>query len=148
MYDSTLSIEGAERPRVSVADAVEAGARLLDERVPGWFYEIDVESLRIQTKDECILGQLYGGSYENGLKKLGLATSPLLSPEHGFSGYPGCTEGVEIFKAWQELDRAWVDAIHTRLAASRATSLSKVLVFTVFAIGNWLKIFRIRLQTT
>lgn len=43
----------------------ERGAKLLDEKYPGWEHEIDVDKLDMYDHCRCILGQLYG-SYEKG----------------------------------------------------------------------------------
>src|SRR5712672_2645116 len=40
------------------AKRVLRGARLLDEKLPGWFVEIDVENLNLGSACNCVLGQL------------------------------------------------------------------------------------------
>lgn len=55
------------------ANAVR-GAALLDERLPGWRAEIDVDRLDLGNTCNCVLGELFG-SYDRGLKMLGLYDS-------------------------------------------------------------------------
>lgn len=48
---------------MSVKKCVERGTKLLDERRPNWFEEINVETLNIADYGNCILAQLNGGSF-------------------------------------------------------------------------------------
>ena len=48
---------------------VQKGARLLDERMPGWEGKINLLTLNIKDCHQCILGQLYG-EYSEGLKRI------------------------------------------------------------------------------
>ena len=43
-----------------LTEAVERGAALLDEKMPGWESRIDVQRLNIASANDCIIGQLYG----------------------------------------------------------------------------------------
>lgn len=46
---------------------VERGARLLDDRAPGWAHEVNVRELQMGRCDKCILGQVEGFRYELGV---------------------------------------------------------------------------------
>lgn len=68
---------------------IERGAKLLDERVPGWRERIDLDRLDMGNSLHCILGQCFG-SYFDGLRTLDLSTDSA----YGFLG-PGTA-------AWRE----------------------------------------------
>lgn len=61
--------------RTPLRERVEAGAALLDKkrstRMKPWRDKINTERLDISSPCECVLGQVYGGSYGVGLDKLG-----------------------------------------------------------------------------
>jgi hypothetical protein len=65
--------------RASVSDSIESrvalGAALLDERRPGWFREVDRDSLEMGSCRRCVLGQLYG-LYSAGRDALRHGTPP------------------------------------------------------------------------
>lgn len=42
-----------------IPDRVEAGVRLLDERIPGWEDRIDLDRLELASACRCVLGQLH-----------------------------------------------------------------------------------------
>ena len=50
---------------------IERGAKLLDERAPGWRERIDLDRLDMGGCFDCVLGQLFGG-YSTGADALGL----------------------------------------------------------------------------
>lgn len=54
-----------------VRSRIERGARLLDERRPGWHQEINLDTLNLNSYHNCVLGQLYG-RYDRGALRLGL----------------------------------------------------------------------------
>lgn len=49
-----------------------AGAQMLDTRDPDWFTRINTGRLNIEMLDRCVLGQLNGGDYDEGVAKLDL----------------------------------------------------------------------------
>ncbi len=52
----------SDLPQVHVdyaRECVERGAKLLDERVPGWFEKIDLDKLDISSGRNCALGQVF-----------------------------------------------------------------------------------------
>lgn len=52
-------------------ERVEAGAKMLDERLPGWRDWIDPDSLQLIDGCHCVLGQLFG-DYDRGVALLDL----------------------------------------------------------------------------
>ena len=51
-------------------NSIEEAAIMLDRVKPGWENKIDVERLNMGEYDRCILGQLYDGHYNEGIKEL------------------------------------------------------------------------------
>ena len=121
-------------------EAAARGAALLDERVPGWHDQIDLDRLDLSlgyqyrrggsASSACILCQLnangFGrsvqdaethvtGSYSFGLNEL-FPNADLISFElaiqHGFT-----TTGREL-ASWEDLDKAWTQLITERREAA------------------------------
>jgi hypothetical protein len=96
-----------------LAERVERGAALLDERRPGWWDEVDVGRLSIRDCDLCVLAQLWGW-YLDGRDELfgGVDQEDdyYNARRHGFDDAP--------FKALTDL---WRAAIEHRRAADRTT---------------------------
>lgn len=46
------------------AERVARGAKLLDEKAPGWHYLIQLDELKMSSCHTCILGQLFGPAFE------------------------------------------------------------------------------------
>ena len=80
----------------TIAERLKRGAALLDAKRPGWWREIDLGRLDIESACNCIIGQL--GSYMETARSLGLYIS-LDDWLHGFEGgeYP------ELTDAWRDL---------------------------------------------
>jgi len=85
---------------------VERGAALLDERLPGWDAEIDVENLNMSNACDCVFGQLFG-SYDKGLRVLVMDQGT--SKTFGFFVWPT--------SRWSSLSFAWRNLIRERRAA-------------------------------
>lgn len=104
-----------------VRERVERGANYLDEVDPEWYRRVDAETLELEHRDHCVLGQLHGefrlGLGRSNLISLSSAPRASLSPTaYGFK----CVEGVS--DEWQQrdyalLDEAWMDAVRERQAA-------------------------------
>lgn len=95
---------------------VDFGARELDRLMPGWFRQIDVSRLRIESCHDCLIGQLYG-SYS------AIAALQLDGPSCGFS--VSC-ENLAI-PSWEQVSRdlellkaVWIDAIARRWVSEMA----------------------------
>src|SRR6478735_12553958 len=81
------------------ADVVNAGIKLLDESGPSnWRDLVDVNTLRLESCEVCVLGQVFG-SFEDGLNNLDLTQST--SKDYGFN----------TNYSMQELTKAWKDAL-------------------------------------
>jgi hypothetical protein len=97
----TLRTEAA----ATVRARVERGAAFLDTRVPGWRDRIDPETLRINSSDKCVLGQLFG-SYELGCFAVGKVPyeTAALGFTHSLTILGAGTGGTD---EWAELNREW-----------------------------------------
>lgn len=91
--------------RDTTADRVARGAALLDQYLPGWTSEINLNELRIESGSDCVLGQLYG-DYGDGRDRVGIR-STAHSESLGFTG--GYTGGD-----WYGLNEAWRELIEDR----------------------------------
>jgi hypothetical protein len=89
----------------SLSERVERGAALLDERRPGWWDEVNVESLSFDDGERCVLGQLWG-AYKAG--KAQLSIDGRGAGDLGFVGF--------LFDAASPKD-LWRAAIERRRAA-------------------------------
>lgn len=99
----------------TMAECIEDGIRLLDEKRPGWLDDIDLSVFHIEDECGCVLGQNYG-CYENGCEELGLKPygSPLYtgtdSALYGFIStwvYEEAHPGIEVYKS-PPLQEAWL----------------------------------------
>lgn len=50
-------------PDPTISARVQAGAAWLDQHVPGWVADIDLNRLDLASPCRCILGQIHGGEY-------------------------------------------------------------------------------------
>lgn len=91
---------------------VERGARLLDEKNPGWAWDINLDKLDMSSCYRCVLGQLYDG-YSYGLGQIGLLHE--IDWEYGFDAMTG-TARRDVDEQMAEIDRLWRDEIETRRA--------------------------------
>jgi hypothetical protein len=100
-----------------IIDRVQAGVRLLDDKVPGWYGRVDVDTLDMAWSWLCVLGQVFtgrsgnkgDGPYVHGLRFLNVTRADL----YGFDADP-CE--------YAALDAAWESIIVARqLRAARAT---------------------------
>jgi hypothetical protein len=82
-----------------LAERVERGAALLDERRPGWWDEVDVGSLYLGDPTRCVLGQLWEDSYGVGLKALEMGTDS--SDRYGFSLFTGRYKIKTLTNLWR-----------------------------------------------
>jgi len=61
----------SETKRKTMAECIEDGVKLLDEKRPGWLEKIDLSRLRLDEHCNCVLGQCFG-DYEEACGRLGL----------------------------------------------------------------------------
>jgi hypothetical protein len=50
--------------------SIKEAALMLDRVHPGWADKININILNMDLSDRCVLGQLYGGSFLNGLEQI------------------------------------------------------------------------------
>lgn len=91
-------------------DEVAAGAKLLDEKRPGWYDDIDIEGLNLIHCGECILGQLFGW-FDKGLLHMDLDANGdtlaafKLAEQHGFMlrGDADAEDYLRLTAEWRDL---------------------------------------------
>lgn len=97
----------------TVAERVERGAALLDEKRPGWLDVIDVARLDIGSSCNCVGGQvgraLHLGTFVDVMGDLGL-----LVTEEAAYGFEHDTEA-----GYEDLTTAWRSLILARRAAAQ-----------------------------
>lgn len=98
---------------------VAAGARLLDEEIPGWFNRIDDTTLGLESCTRCVLGQLFANNY--------IYTTPYMAGKvylkfEGDNVTQAARHGFTIAAFsnidYQQLTDAWIDEIAKRRAGS------------------------------
>lgn len=101
---------------LTVAERVEKGIQLLDEKSPGWRESIDLHQLKMIQCDKCILGQMFI-NYGRGRTELNLTQAE--SVEHGFQskdwGTPLLPSGSPAMVDYLELEAEW----HRRLTENQ-----------------------------
>lgn len=115
---------------IAITDNVEAGARLLDERVPNWFLLINTETLHLSDMRHCVLGQLIAAGaiddgrwepdwdstreqYSRALDSLGLRWDTQYG--YGFSIDTTGGEDYDVFDPWEYATQAWVAEVERRV---------------------------------
>ena len=95
----------------TITASVMRGAKLLDEKSPGWHRRINLHALDLNDCQECILGQVYG-EYANGLETLFAGDQKYFSRYHfGFSStYTGGKD-----RGMRRLTAAWMRLIVKRI---------------------------------
>lgn len=88
---------------------VKRGVDFLDEHRPGWHRKIQLDSLNMKSKRECILGQVFG-DFGEGKEELGIK----VGAEYGFA-LPVGQSFYNHHLPWKELQSYWVEAINERL---------------------------------
>jgi hypothetical protein len=102
---------------MTVTSRVADGVALLDEMNPGWWDGIDLETLRIEYADSCVLGQVYD-SFAYGCLWLSGREAGVSDWEalHGFGQ-------VEIDESWAPLQAEWEMVIAARQLAAMPSVL-------------------------
>lgn len=91
--------------------SVRKGAILLDQKCPGWFHRIDLDTLDISSQGFDVLTQVYG-SYGKGIDALGIRLQD--GYKNGFSlNYADVLHGLD-HETKPLLQQAWKDAILDR----------------------------------
>ena len=112
-----------------ITERVEAGAALLDEKLPGWWREIDLEKLNLASRCNCVLGQLNGATantsfaYSAAAAALGVGYMdeiPLGFEAPSVRGF-GSERNAQTGE-YRALTAAWRDLITSRRAAAEVTA--------------------------
>lgn len=96
--------------------AVAKGAQFLDEKLPGWHKQLDLETLELASCENCVCGQL-GRSLGFGylLQKTGVHMEDY-PEEYGFDiPYVEDPRLYSDYELYRLLDAEWHKAITTRL---------------------------------
>lgn len=124
---------------ITAAEAVAQGAQLLDEKKPGWWRIINLDTLDLTLCDACVCGQLARATYDR-VKLAQIMSDPNQKfynqsystywnfvredlglrndVDHGFSVSWDDDEDDEL-AAWQALDEEWRKVIRARLEADK-----------------------------
>lgn len=90
---------------------IENGARLLDERVPDWPTRIDLKKLKLGSPMFCVVGQLYGHSYYEGIVELGV------EGDERFYGFDVLQkDALGTYYTYETLTLQWKKYIKERIA--------------------------------
>ena len=82
---------------------IQKGIALLDQKNPGWYKDIDLETLDIERCEGCVLGQIYG--FITGSRILGIRGEE--RAEHGFdieytdSREKDVSRYIQLTEAWR-----------------------------------------------
>lgn len=98
---TTITISQDMRQRVNT------GATLLDQHEPGWASRIHTARLDLWSTADCVLGQLYGDGYNEGLAIL--LGDEAKAADHGF-------DTLGTGESYDALTYAWFQAIDERRA--------------------------------
>jgi hypothetical protein len=109
-HHSPLQIEIDRRVRANVLNGIELLKR---EHGEDWWKKIDLDRLNLAHGSNCVLGQLYGGSYQHGTEALGIHYT---DGPYGFSfhGVMDLAEELGVGydgSAWPMLTAAWREEI-------------------------------------
>lgn len=99
---------------------VQRGAKLLDEKSPGWAYKVRISKLDLAAVTKCIIGQVFTEgarndftTYTRGLRQLGLVGFNA-EVKHGFNATDGDT--------FPKLTELWKDEVRKRRGKSGTRS--------------------------
>ena len=91
---------GTAVPNGWFAEEIARGAAFLDERVPDWRAQVDLERLYMPDPFNCVIGQVCGNYYQDLDMSLGESTS------HGFNIMWSGEDEI-----WDELTAEWREYI-------------------------------------
>lgn len=96
---------------MDIGERVSRGMELLDEKVPYWWNDIDIDDLDMYDSNFCILGQLFYRNYSEGREALGIAFG--CGDQFGFDVSDEMIEDDED-DVWNELRSTWIKEIRLR----------------------------------
>jgi hypothetical protein len=89
-------------PVLTIAQRVDNGIALLDEKVPSWQDKVDPSTLTLSRIDACVLGQLFG-SYYDGAEQLGFDPESKQASDLGFF----LKDDEHRYITYQQLTEEW-----------------------------------------
>ena len=96
---------------------IEAGAKLLDEKVPGWVERQNLEKLDISDIDNCVVGQTFPDRpYTEALMEL-FDEDDEQSALHMSLQYGFCIPSDRTYEGYSQLTEEWIEYIEGRLGA-------------------------------
>lgn len=107
-------------PMHSLLQCAIKGAAFLDKKAPGWERHIDLVRLDMSSKNDCVLGQLWG-TYERGLWRCRMLTffETYVSPralELGFAYFVENANQLQRSTQYLLLTEFWKRQVELRLA--------------------------------
>jgi hypothetical protein len=99
----------------TIAERVTKGAALLDEREPGWWQRINLDTLDLWSPCKCVLGQLathLGDDWEWHTIVAQFGLRPWTDADHGFNA-----DGVQTKEQYDALTAEWKRVITERREA-------------------------------
>ena len=104
---------------MSELEKVQRGARLLDEREPGWWVGVDPDTLELSSPTDCVIGQVFGNvfsddptdNYCQALESLGIGRTTCPSHE-----WPAMLHGFDTYHDHETLTGMWAQEIEVRAA--------------------------------
>lgn len=110
------------RMDLQIDQRIELGAQFLDEHVPDWYDQIDIESLDIRCSHACAIGQIFG-SFNRDAHKLGLNPQGREVIELGFAASLA-DEERDCEAECYLLTSAWKGAIMERRSKANAFAVA------------------------
>ena len=115
-----------------LSDRVKKGAKLLDEKAPGWYEKVNLSKLEMNSYHGCVVGQLgkaefpsfIAGVAYNEYCRAVLNTDPdnENAAEYGFTIKYG-----EDFSYWAKLEKLWRTEIEKRRGVSQLESSQRTV---------------------
>lgn len=98
-----------------IEERVRRGAELMDEKMPGWFLRVDLDSLDMASPCRCVLGQLNGNFFDSAALLWNEAQGDAMTNSrlHGFNLIAG--------SSCESLESAWKSEIRRRRREKRAS---------------------------
>lgn len=110
---------------------VAAGSAYLDRVAPGWYMQINTDTLNVAASDRCIGGQLYG-HYTNmpQFAELGGVHQMHWAVEHGFNVPLGYTFPANVMQVrarrYAQLTKQWILEIVRRKQADNDLAIARL----------------------
>lgn len=103
-----LNVDVEKEFRAKVIEAVDEGMEFLNDEVPFWQDDVDIQTLDMATWNECLLGQMYG-NFGLGLEALGIDEDE--AQAMGFISPPGALGLAVEEEVYAMLTGEWVSRI-------------------------------------